>query len=48
MSQLKDPGKGMDKGKAKDARMKAWKRPKSKKERDTAREARYKDWRGEK
>lgn len=45
---LTDPGK--DKGNRKDrkdARLKAWKRPKSKKERDTAREARYKDWRGE-
>ena len=49
MTQLKDPGKNeKDRKKQKDARMKAWKKPKNKKERDEQREARFKDWRGEK
>lgn len=46
---LTDPGKNeKDRKKQKDARMKAWKKPKNKKERDDARAERCKDWRGEK
>ena len=46
---LTDPGKDKSKREdRKDARMKAWKKPKNKKERDEQREARCKDWRGEK
>lgn len=47
MSKLKDPGAGeKDRKKQKDARMKAWKKPKNKKERDEQREARCKAWHG--
>jgi len=48
MSRLADPGK--DKGKREDrkaARMKAWKRPSSKKDRDKAREERINAWGGD-
>jgi len=48
MTQLKDPGK--DKGNRKDrkdATLKAWKRPSSKKDRDKAREERIKAWGGD-
>jgi hypothetical protein len=44
---LKDPGAGgKDRTKRKDARMKAWAKPKNKKERDEQREARCKAWHG--
>jgi hypothetical protein len=47
MTRLKDPGAGeKDRGKRKDARMKAWKKPSSKKERDDARAERCKAWHG--
>jgi hypothetical protein len=48
---LKDPGAGEKDRKTRkekriDARMKAWAKPKNKKERDDAREARCKAWHG--
>jgi len=49
MSKLMDPGAGeKDRATRKKKRMKAWKKLKNKKEPDEQREARYKDWRGEK
>lgn len=45
MSQLKDPGKDKpDKAARKEARMKAWKRPSSEKERKEKRAERMADW----
>jgi hypothetical protein len=44
---LTDPGAGEhDRGKRKEKRMKAWAKPKNKKERDEQREARCKAWHG--
>jgi hypothetical protein len=47
LMKLKDPGKDeKDRTKRKEKRMKAWKKPASKKERDDARAERCKAWHG--
>jgi hypothetical protein len=47
LMKLKDPGSGeKDRTKRKEKRMKAWKKPKNKKERDDARAERCADWHG--